>query len=279
MEESSPAVAAAVRPLRIVAVASFVPSFALSIAHGVLSHKAVPAVGLVPQAVSVATSIALLRSTASASASGQSAEPDVESINSAGRSSFSVRAFLTHPITVFVHDAILATALMVVLVFTWTHHGRSASLSMLAAYATLPILTSFFCHLLAAVLAVYQGLAIHGLLQWVAWQILPPSCPNCEHHLRPTSLPEIPWFQSIKSLNLGLRFPWRRSDDAPLLAPLLAEDDPERYRDDPEDDEATPQPEAVEVRPKRTRKTKATPAPSDEASETDQPGDSSVRND
>jgi hypothetical protein len=142
MEESSPAVAAAVRPLRIVAVASFVPSFALSVAHGVLSHKAVPAVGLVPQAVSVATSIALLRSTAS----GQSAEPDVESIDSAGRSSFSVRAFLTHPITVFVHDAILATALMVVLVFTWTHHGRSASLSMLAAYATLPILTSLYVH-------------------------------------------------------------------------------------------------------------------------------------
>ncbi|TFB07097.1 hypothetical protein CCMA1212_000844 [Trichoderma ghanense] len=277
MEESSPSAAAAVRPLRIIAVASFVPSFALSIAHGVLSHKAVPAVGLVPQAVSVATSIALLRS--SASASGQSAEPDVESIDSAGRSTFSVRAFLTHPITVFVHDVLLAAAIMVVLVFTWTHHGRSASLSMLAAYATLPLLTSFFCHLLAAALAVYQGLAIHGLLQWVAWQILPPSCPNCEHHLRPTSLPEIPWFQSIKSLNLGLRFPWRPSDDAPLLAPLLAEDDPERYRDDPEDDETTSQPQAVEVRPKRTRKTKATPAPSDEASETDQLGDSSVRAD
>ncbi|KAH0492498.1 hypothetical protein TgHK011_007448 [Trichoderma gracile] len=206
MEESSPSIAAAVRPLRFVAVASFVPSFALSIAHGVLSHKAVPAVGLVPQAVSVATSIALLRSTASAS--GQSAEPDVESIDSAGRSTFSVRVFLTHPITVFVQDAILATALMVVLVFTWTHHGRSASLSMLAAYATLPLLTSFFCHLLAAALAVYQGLAIHGLLH---------------------------------------------DDDAPLLAPLLAEDDPERYRDEPEDDETTPQPEAVEVRPKRTR--------------------------
>ncbi|PTB68822.1 hypothetical protein BBK36DRAFT_1157066 [Trichoderma citrinoviride] len=281
MEESSPSAAAAVRPLRIVAVASFVPSFALSIAHGVLSHKAVPAVGLVPQAVSVATSIALLRSSASANPSGQGAEPDVESIDSAGSNSsaFSVRAFLTHPITVFVHDVILATSLMVVLVFTWTHHGHSASLSMLAAYATLPILTSFFCHLFAAALAVYQGLAIHGLLQWVAWQILPPSCPNCEHHLRPTSLPEIPWFQNIKSLNLGLRFPWRRSDDAPLLAPLLAEDDPERYRDDPEDDQTTPQPEAVEVRPKRTRKTKATPAPSDEASETDQPGDSSMRDD
>ncbi|KAL6876538.1 hypothetical protein J3F83DRAFT_726160, partial [Trichoderma novae-zelandiae] len=275
MEEASSSVAAAVRPLRIVAIASFIPSFALSIAHGALSHKPVPAVGLVPQAVSVATSIALLR--CSTSASGQSAEPDVESIASAGPSAFSVRAFLTHSITVFVHDVVVATALMVVLVFTWTHHGRSASLSMLAAYATLPILTSFFCHLFAAALALYQGLAIHGLLQWVAWQILPPSCPNCEHHLRPTSLPEIPWFQSIKSLNLGLRFPWRRSDDAPLLAPLLAEDDPERYRDDPEDDEATPQPEAVEVRPKRTRKTKATPAPSDEASETDQLGDSSVR--
>ncbi|KAL7943271.1 hypothetical protein V8C42DRAFT_117418 [Trichoderma barbatum] len=260
MEES--AVDAAARPLRIVAVASFVPSFALCIAHGVLSHNPVPAVGLVPQAVSVVTSIALLRT------GGHTPDADVESIESGSHSGISIRTTLTHPIVVFIHDIVLASALMIVLVFTWTHHGRSASLSMLAAYATLPILTSFFCHLLAATRAVYQGLAIHGLLQWVAWQILPPHCPNCEHHLRPSSLPEIPWFQSIKNLNLnlGLRFPWRRSD-APLLAPMLAEDDPERYRDDPEDDETTPQPEAVEVRSKRNRKNKATPAPSDEALE------------
>ncbi|KAL7791310.1 hypothetical protein V8C37DRAFT_382667, partial [Trichoderma ceciliae] len=261
---------AAVRPLRILAVASFIPSFALCIAHGVLSHKPVPAVGLVPQAVSVVTSIALLRASRD-----RNPDVDVESVES-GHSSFPVRALLTHPIAVFVHDVILAAALMTVLVFTWTHHGRSASLSMLAAYATLPILTSFFCHLLAAAQAVYQGLAIHGLLQWVAWQILPPSCPNCEHHLRPSSLPEIPWLQSIKSLNLGLRYPWRRSD-APLLAPFLAEDDADRYRDDPEDDEATPQPEAIEVRSKRNRKNKATPAPADEASGADLAGDSAVR--
>ncbi|KAL7939666.1 hypothetical protein V8C35DRAFT_287312 [Trichoderma chlorosporum] len=258
MEEST--VDAAARPLRITAVVSFIPSLALCIAHGVLSHNPVPAVGLVPQAASVITSIALLR------AGGHRPEADVESIESGGRSGISIRAVLTHPIVVFLHDVVLASALMIVLVFTWTHHGRSASLSMLAAYATLPILTSFFCHLFAAAYAVYQGLAIHGLLQWVAWQILPPDCPNCEHHLRPSSLPEIPWFQSIKNLNLGLRFPWRRSD-APLLAPMLAEDDPERYRDDPEDDDAAPQPEAVEVRSKRNRKNVATPAPSNEALE------------
>ncbi|KAL7799433.1 hypothetical protein V8C43DRAFT_275065 [Trichoderma afarasin] len=256
MEDS--VVDAAARPLRIAAVVSFVPSFALCIAHGVLSHNPVPAVGLVPQAVSVVTSIALLRT------AGHRQEADVESIESEGHSGISIRAILTHPIVVFIHDVVLAAALMIVLVFTWTHHGRSASLSMLAAYATLPILTSFFCHLFAAALAVYQGFAIHGLLQWVAWQILPPDCPNCEHHLRPSSLPEIPWFQSVKNLNLGLRFPWRRSD-APLLAPLLAEDDPERYRDDPENDVTPLQPEAVEVRSKRNRKSSATPAPSNEA--------------
>lgn len=136
MEES--AADAASRPLRILAVASFIPSFALCIAHGVLSHKPVPAVGLVPQAVSVVTSIALLRIRSHAP------DADVESIESGGRSAFSIRALLTHPIVVFVHDIILAAALMIVLVFTWTHHGRSASLSMLAAYATLPILTSLY---------------------------------------------------------------------------------------------------------------------------------------
>jgi hypothetical protein len=128
---------AAARTLRIIAVASFIPSFALCIAHGVLSHKPVPAVGLVPQAFSVATSIALLRA-----ARSHSRDADVESIDSGRHSTFSIRALLTHPIVVFIHDIILAAALMIVLVFTWTHHGRSASLSMLAAYATLPILTS-----------------------------------------------------------------------------------------------------------------------------------------
>lgn len=128
---------AAARPLRILAVASFVPSFALCIAHGVLSHKPVPAVGLIPQAFSVATSIALLRAGRS-----NSQDADAESIGSAQHGGFSIRALLTHPILVFLHDVILAAALMIVLVFTWTHHGRSASLSMLAAYATLPILTS-----------------------------------------------------------------------------------------------------------------------------------------
>ncbi|EHK40470.1 hypothetical protein TRIATDRAFT_89589 [Trichoderma atroviride IMI 206040] len=270
MEESG--ADAAARPLRILAVASFVPSFALCIAHGVLSHKPVPAVGLIPQAFSVATSIALLRA-----AGSHRQDADAESIGSAQHGGFSIRAFLTHPIVVFVHDMILAAALMIVLVFTWTHHGRSASLSMLAAYATLPILTSFFCHLLAATLAVYQGLAIHGYLQWVAWQILPADCPNCEHHLRPSSLPEIPWLQSVKSLNLGLKYPWHRSD-APLLAPsgFLDDDDPERYRDDPEDDGSTPQPVAVEVRSKRNRKNNTAPLPSSEA---DLLGDSSTRDD
>ncbi|KAH6609366.1 nucleosomal binding [Trichoderma cornu-damae] len=271
MEESG--VDAAARPLRFLAVASFVLSIPLCIAHGVLSQNPVPAVGLVPQAFSAVTSIALLRA-----ARDHGANADVESVESGRRGAAAARALLTHPIVVFVHDVILAAALMVVLVFTWIRHGHSASLSMLAAYATLPILTSFFCHLFAAAQAVYQGLAVHGFLQWVAWQILPPRCPNCEHNLRPSSLPEIPWVESIKSLNLGLRYPWRRSD-APLLAPLLAENDADRYRDDPEDDETTPQPEAVEVRSKRNRKNKATPASSDAASEADLAGDSSVRDD
>ncbi|KAL6904739.1 hypothetical protein GGI43DRAFT_381142 [Trichoderma evansii] len=272
MEES--VTDAAARPLRIAAIVSFVPSFGLCIAHGVLSGMVVPAIGLVPQAFSVATSIALLRATRSHK------DADAESVGSAQRGGSSIRAFLTHPIIVFLHDTILAASLMLVLVMTWIHPNHSVSLSMLSAYATLPILTSFFCHLFAAILAVYQGLGIHGYLQWVAWQILPPNCPNCEHHLRPSSLPEIPWFQSIKNLNLGLRYPWHRSD-APLLAPstFMDEDDPERYRDDPEDDESSPKPVTVQSRSKRNRKSSATPEPSNEALEADLLGDSTLRDD
>lgn len=135
MEES--VTDAAARPLRIVAIVSFIPSFGLCIAHGVLSRMVVPAIGLVPQAFSVATSIALLRA-----ARSHSQDADAESVGSAQRGGFSIRAFLTHPIIVFLHDIILATSLMVVLVITWIHPNHTSSLSMLSAYATMPILTS-----------------------------------------------------------------------------------------------------------------------------------------
>jgi hypothetical protein len=103
------------RPLRLTTILSFLPAFPLCLAHGIVSHAPVPAVGLVPLAVSAAVGIALLQ-----------------------------RRKPTHPAAICAADLVLAAGLMVVLVFTWitaprSHHG---GLSMLASYATIPLLVN-----------------------------------------------------------------------------------------------------------------------------------------
>ena len=60
-------------------------------------------------------------------------------------------AAIGHPVVVFIVDTLLAAAFMVVLVITWIRDARSNKwdwrsrrhdMSMLAAYATLPLLMS-----------------------------------------------------------------------------------------------------------------------------------------
>ncbi|KPM40593.1 hypothetical protein AK830_g5965 [Neonectria ditissima] len=226
--------------LRIVTIATFLPAFPLCIAHGVLSHHPVPAVGLVPLAFSASGAIFLLRRrTADRHDDGKG-----------------LAAKLSHPVLVFACDVILAAALMVVLVFTWIAPGGSPSLSMLAAYATIPLLVNFTVHLLLALQSFYTGLAIHGLVQWLAWRTLPPDCPNCNHRLRPP-FPELPWLERIRR---------GRDDYATLFV-----DDEHRYHDEEEGDatvgdveqgetsHAAVTPEAVEVKKKKDRKGKTTP--------------------
>lgn len=106
--------------LRVLTTLSFIPAFPLCVAHGVLSHLPAPAVGLVPLAVSAAGSVVLIRSTAD----------DVG--GSDGRS--------PNPLAIFFFDVVTAAALMVVLVFTWITKEGTPGLSMLAAYATIPLL-------------------------------------------------------------------------------------------------------------------------------------------
>ena len=102
--------------LRIASAAAFIPAFPLCLAHGVVSHGVVPAVGLVPLAFSSAAGVFL-------------------ATRSAHHDKFK------HPALIFASDVVLAAALMVVLVYTWlTAPQRSASFSMLAAYATIPLL-------------------------------------------------------------------------------------------------------------------------------------------
>ncbi|KAK0636123.1 hypothetical protein B0T17DRAFT_650988 [Bombardia bombarda] len=207
------------RFLRIVTITTFLPAFALCIAHGSLSNSPVPAVGLAPLAVSASTAIFLLSRYSKRSKQKQRATHthddddddghDVETQEEEGSSLINQEQqphVLAHPILVFLVDSILAAALMVVLVFTWirTQNTRDVELAMLAAYATIPLLINFLIHLYLAVREFIAGLALHGLVQHVAWQTLPPDCPHCGNRLRPDSLPAIPWYESVSAPKVKL---------------------------------------------------------------------------
>ena len=160
-------------PLRVVAAATFLPAFALCIAHGARSGRPVPAVGLVPLALSSGLSIFQLvrlrrhrqqnqkkkqqqavarrpsqppRDDEAAGAAQEAPAPALEQQGDGERGGeedddeWAQRP--RSPVLVFFADAALAAALLVVLVFTWTQKGDSAELAMLAAYATIPLLVN-----------------------------------------------------------------------------------------------------------------------------------------
>lgn len=110
-------------------------------------------------------------------------------------------------------------------------------------------------HFYLALESIYTGLAIHRLVQWVAWHALPPDCPHCNHRLRP-GLPDLPWVSNLRH---------RRLPYADLFV-----DDADRYHD--EEERSVPdaqfahtlQPEAVDVR-KKDRRMKATSISSGES--------------
>ncbi|KAF4949881.1 hypothetical protein FSARC_13350 [Fusarium sarcochroum] len=121
-----------------------------------------------------------------------------------------------------------------------------------------------FIHLLLALQSFYTGLAIHSIVQWLAWRTLPPDCPHCDHRLRP-DFPPLPWLERLRQR--------RRENYAALLV-----DDEHRYHDD-ENEEALDraasaaeeaetsqpaQPEVVDVRKKGNRKGRTDTPPSRE---------------
>ncbi|KAK7962073.1 uncharacterized protein PG986_002898 [Apiospora aurea] len=218
-------------PLRAVAVATFFPAFALCVAHGVKSSRPVPAVGLVPLAFSSGLSTFQLVRLRQASTRNKNKNKRTQSVvrrpsqpqdndaaesqplapqeqqqqqqgeedGYAGDENDDVLTEPRHPILTFFADVVLAAALMVVLVFTWIQTGGSAELAMLAAYATIPLLVNFFIHLSLAVREFSRGLAIPALMQYLAWQVVPGSCPDCGRHLRPDTTPAMPWFAAATS--------------------------------------------------------------------------------
>ncbi|KAK4174861.1 hypothetical protein QBC36DRAFT_242427 [Triangularia setosa] len=201
----------------------------------------------------------------------------------------------THRILIFLVDAGLAAGLLVVLGLTVIetitgkpyHHGkpaedggedgevsspepaprddlRRAELVMLAAYGTIPLLVNCGIHFYLAIRELIAGLAIHGLIQYTAWQVLPPDCPHCGGTLRPEATPDIPWYETVSAPSITVpivslpevaapnvsipKWQWKTpawlsrkqsedfggtDEDASLFV-----DDADRYRDDTTEDEA-----------------------------------------
>ncbi|KAI1207036.1 uncharacterized protein F4807DRAFT_436749 [Annulohypoxylon truncatum] len=299
------------RSLRITTAATFLPAFPLLLAHGVVSNSPAPAVGLVPLAVSASTSIFLLSRSARKQ---QSAELERGNVNEEGQvrepqleqepgleQEFAQQPQerpeapapapnRSHPILVFAVDTILAAALMVVLVFTWIDSSsgstNSAESAMLAAYGTIPLLINFFIHLFLAVREFSRGLAIPGLTQYLAWQVVEPDCPDCGRRLRPDAPPSLPWVEETtlprpNFKNVKLKLPsmpkvkapewktpaWFRNRSARGYTNLFGATNDEEpvttpYRDDPEeggpsirpDESETVEPEVVDVVSKKSRK-------------------------
>ncbi|KAI8964604.1 hypothetical protein F5Y11DRAFT_79295 [Daldinia sp. FL1419] len=323
------------KTLRVLTAATFLPAFPLCLAHGVISNSPAPAVGLVPLAFSAGAGIFLNSRQSRSKQSPSDPEPELEPELERGVSEENAleqeyergpetetqqsleasdapnpapapRSTPTHPILVFAVDTILAAALMVVLVFTWIDSRRgstnSAESSMLAAYATIPLLVNFFIHLFLAVREFSRGLAIPGLTQYLAWQAVPPDCPNCGHQLRPDAPPRMPWVDEtslprpnlkIKTVKWKLptipkvkapewRAPaWFRNRGARGHAPLFVSTDRDEeeetampiapYRDDPDvgepstrdEDPITPEPEVIDIVGKKNKKPgRHSPSPS-----------------
>ncbi|KAK4041277.1 hypothetical protein C8A01DRAFT_14926 [Parachaetomium inaequale] len=224
--------------LRKATILSFLPALPLCITHGALSNDVVPALGLIPLFFSAGVSLFLLvrsrrdggkgkgmserggradleglRRVATAAGveqeeeEGQGIGPDDDDDDDEDeeRDGGSV---LTHRISVFVVDVVLAAGLMVVLVFTWIRTGqegeRRPELAMLAAYGTVPLLVNFLIHLYLAVCEFVAGLAIPALVEYSAWHVVSPDCPHCGNRLRPESLPPIPWHETVSRPNVSL---------------------------------------------------------------------------
>lgn len=143
MAEAAPQTAnkAILHPIRLTLIASYIPALPLCITHALLSHLPVPAIGLLPLTFSFASSLAISR-----------LRPELET---GPRDDFAVQtpqakflAEITHPITIFALDTVLAAAYVVVVVSTWLSQTGNARLSMLAAYTTTPLLTNLQVFLL-----------------------------------------------------------------------------------------------------------------------------------
>ncbi|KAK0652794.1 hypothetical protein B0T16DRAFT_387997 [Cercophora newfieldiana] len=209
---------ASITALRTVLAVSLVPGFGLLIAAGAVSHHVVPAIGLVPLFFSAVFSLALLNSSdyqQTGSARSSPIRPHAHA-NDGGESHLrpgpeeqSSTFEKRHPILVFLADVIFATSLMVVLVFTWISMSWSwrwgGSSTVLATYATMPLLTNFFIHAWLAIREFTVGTGLATLLNRIRFRGIPADCPSCGVNIRPATPPTPPWFDSVSAPSLTFR--------------------------------------------------------------------------
>ncbi|OAA73848.1 hypothetical protein ISF_00749 [Cordyceps fumosorosea ARSEF 2679] len=235
---------------------AFIPALPMLLAHGFMSKHLVPVAGLIPQSLSTVAGIWLLRrkSKERSDADGEDGRGGImDAVEGAVEEGIhevdSLSETLTHPFLVFAFDIAIATAIMVVLVYTWRSSSNSAALSMLAAYATIPLMLSFISHVALAFAALWDGLAIHGHIKWAASRAIDSDCPNCSHGLWPER-PTMPWS----------RFFQKKSSSS--YAPVFT-DGAQSYHSEDEDDHGIPgypiEPETIDVRPKKISKKALTP--------------------
>lgn len=96
----------AAHPLRRLGVAAFLTAAPLCVAQGIISNNAVIIIGLIPQVLSVAASFLL-----------PLLQPQPGTVTNVQSRRAKMRAGVAHPVTVFVFDAVLAIALLLIVLF------------------------------------------------------------------------------------------------------------------------------------------------------------------
>jgi hypothetical protein len=196
--EASPAFA---HPLRLAILVSYPVAFALCIAGSEISRSPVPGLGLLPFSFSALLSAVTLLIARHHRRKRVQLPAHDDDPKKEGKA-----PLLLSPIAIFAYDVILATFLMVVLLFTWDNPPYVRSWVVLNTYATVPLLLGHVSHIYLALLALLK--AFQSALRREAPTI---TCPNCNTHI------ESSWFNRGQHRHGGYS--------------ALGEEDSEQYTD------------------------------------------------
>lgn len=200
--EASPAFA---HPLRLAILISYPVAFALCVAGSEVSASPVPGLGLLPFSFSALLSAVTLLIARHHRRKRVQLPAEDDDPKKEGKA-----PLLLSPIAIFAYDVILATFLMVVLLFTWDNPPYARAWVVLNTYATVPLLLGHVSHIYLALLALFK--AFQSALRREAPSV---TCPNCNTHIETNA--ESSWFNRGQHRHGGYS--------------ALGEEDPERYTD------------------------------------------------